>query len=157
MITAAERQLKESLAHDLVGTAAPDELALFPLTSDAFFARGGKLSDKERDDMLGFGAEAVVTFMTPLLLTVTGAVVDYLVDEFASSAKERAVEKIQDVLARIFKRAPSGAQVLAVELTPLQVLAIRQIVTQKARELRISEGRASVLADAVVGRLASPV
>jgi hypothetical protein len=144
------------VARRLVTQAAPQELPLFRATSEAYFAdpeetlarRGGK------DEMLGFGVEAAVILITPVALDVAKRVVAWVADQVGDSLKKEGSEKIGEVVHDLFDRDGESAE-KAEALSDEQLREVRQVAFDRARELDLPEDRAGVLADAVVGSLAT--
>ena len=88
MTDSLENQLIADLARDLVSQTAPQELPLFRANSAAFFENPDKLLAEQRskDEMLGFGAVEAVALMTPAILAVSSAIVQFLIAEIKKSA-----------------------------------------------------------------------
>lgn len=147
------------VARKVLTQAAPQELPLFRATSEAYFAdpdgtlarRGGK------DEMLGFGVEAAAILIAPVALDVAKRVVTWIAAQVGESVKREGSEKIGEIVHRLFDdddERGDGADA-AEELSQEQLRQVRKIAFERARELDLPDDRAGVLADAVVGALAT--
>jgi hypothetical protein len=153
--------LVAELARTAVERAAPEELPLFRPTSEAFFADPTALERREgRDDMLGFGVDSALVLLTPVALAVARDVVDFVVAQVRSRLHDEGESAVQGALDRLFRRGdrqkPDTAAAEAdAELTDEELGRVRTIALEKARQLRLSPDRAVLLADAIVGGLAT--
>ena len=88
MADTPQSQLVEEIARDLVGQIAPHELPLFRATSAAYFRRSARSLKTQgaRDEMLGFGTDTAVTFLTPIVPAVTNEVVEFVAASVKTSA-----------------------------------------------------------------------
>jgi hypothetical protein len=153
--TALEDTLVSGLARTAVERTAPEELPLFGPTSEAFFddpealERGGG-----GDELLGFGAEAAVVLVTPVALSVAKDVVRFVADQLRTRLKTEGEGAIQAALDRVF--GPHDRDETAhADLTDEELQRVHAIALEKARQLRLSPDRAGILADAIVGGLAT--
>jgi hypothetical protein len=163
--TAVDDALVADLARVAVERTAPEELPLFRPTSEAFFQdpdavprRGG------RDELLGFGVDAAVVLVTPIALSVARDVARFVADQLRSRLAKEGEGAVQRALDRVFKReakpdaadAPAAAAAAAPpELTDEELERVRAIALEKAQQLRLPPDRAGLLADAIVGGLAT--
>ena len=151
-------RLVADLSRDVVSAIAPEELPLFRAQSEAFFAdpEAALHATPPRDNALGFGVALAVQLLTPIILSVMKEAVQFLVDELQQSAKEEASGTIAAALKslkqRLFASKDETSEVPA--LTEAQLERIRNAAHSKARDLQLSEEQCTLLADAVVGRLA---
>ena len=144
----------------VVERAAPEELPLFRPTSEAFFADPTALERREgRDDMLGFGVDSALVLLTPVALAVARDVVDFVVAQVRSRLHDEGESAVQGALDRVFRRGDRKPETAAAgadaELTDEELGRVRTIALEKARQLRLSPDRAVLLADAIVGGLAT--
>ncbi|WP_152471591.1 hypothetical protein [Nocardiopsis gilva] len=159
-------QLHIALARTAVERAAPDELPLFDVTSDAYFARR-KQSRRHRnaDRMLDFGVDEAVTLVSHAALVAAGYSVDYLAQrsgEAAGQVVERTTASWWKRLM-VWKREPEEptqptAQPDDVEqpisLTRDQLAAVRELAHQRSVDAGVSDETARLIADSIVGELA---
>jgi hypothetical protein len=157
----AEQEIIAELAREQVAQLAPDELPLFRPTSEAYFKDpAGTLKPRSGgDDVLGFGAQAALTFVTPIVLAVVTEVVTFLVAEIGKSLKEEGRVAVGQVVKGLFRRfrtggAPAASAPANHKLSAEQLAQVRKVAYDKARSLNLPEGRAMLLADALVGSLA---
>jgi len=149
-----DRELIVVVARDLVAATAPEEIPLFRPMSAAYFDAPERLGQAPRDDMLGFGGGEVVVALTPVVLSVVGEVLVYLRHELAQAAAKDMTGAVDGGVHSLFRRfhgshpaAPPAA------LSTAQLAEVGRLAFERARAMRISEGRARLLADAVVGSL----
>jgi hypothetical protein len=90
MTDVTQHQLISDIAHELIAQVAPRELPLFRPTSQAYFEnlKGEVQSSKSKDEMLGFGPDTAITFLTPIVLALTTEVFKFLADKVKESVKE---------------------------------------------------------------------
>src|SRR5512144_1176196 len=82
-----ERALVKQLAQTVVGRAAPEELVVFDETVEEYFQDPYQvLRARGRDEAVGFGLE--LGLLTPYVLAIASAVVNFLVSTIADSARE---------------------------------------------------------------------
>lgn len=157
MSAAQTDALVAELARATVERAAPEELPLFRATSEAYFTdpqalerRGGK------DEMLGFGVDAAVMLLTPVALQVAKGVIGFLGEQLRERAREQGEGAIDRIIARLVSRdGGEGEPAPELELTDEQLEQVRALAIEKGRALKLSDERATLLADSLVGSLAT--
>jgi hypothetical protein len=145
-------------AREIVARAAPQEMPLFRATSEAYFADPEKAlaERKPKDEMLGFGIEAAALLLTPVIIDVTRRVALVLVRQFGDAVEKESGEAVGGFVHKLFQRGKGGAEAKDVpELTSEQLQEVREVAYSRALELDVPEDRAGLLADAVVGSLAT--
>lgn len=156
----SERESADQLARSVVRRVAPEEEEIFDVVAAAFHRDPRRLArGASRDEMLGFGVDATVALLTPIVLGAVTEVVRYLALETAGAIEVRSR------LQRIFRRrdARREARRTAVAEQPVTVAAIgpatrtavREIVLEKCRQAGVEADRAELVADAVVGVLST--
>jgi hypothetical protein len=156
-LDAAQVELINDVARDIVQEETPEELPLFRVTSTAFFR------DPERalhpggweEETLGFGAE-VATALAPVILAATTEVVRYLVGEMKTSLKEQSSGAINDLVKRLFRRyrTPGTNAQATIALTSSQLAEVRRRTLERARQFKLSAAQSEHLAEAMVATLA---
>ena len=155
--TAVDDAVVAELARAAVERTAPEELPLFRPTSEAFFQDPDAVPRSGgRDELLGFGVDAAVVLVTPIALSVARDVARFVADQLRSRLAQEGEGAVQRALDRVFKRgaaptAPGGEP----ELSDAELERVRAIALEKAQQLRLSPARAGLLADAIVGGLAT--
>ena len=150
-----DADLVSEVARSLVAAAAPAELPLFRATRDAYFRdpQGVLQPRPGKEEMLGFGVEAEVMLLTPAILEATRSVLRFLVSQLQSEAESQASDAIRDRLRRLLNRdaktEPPGPG-----LSHEQLAQVREIAFQTGRRAQLPEREATLLADAMIGRLA---
>jgi len=140
----------EQLAREVVLKVAPEEAEIFDLVSAAYRRDPQRLATAAgRDEMLGFGVEAVVALLTPVVLGAISEVISYLATETADAVG------VPSRLQRLLRRGRHAAPAPVVELDPAQVAGVREIVLAKCRQAGVEPERAGLVADAVAGALSA--
>ena len=150
--------LVEALARSAVERVAPEELPLFRATSEAYFADPSSLEQgRSRDDMLGFGVDAALVLVSPVALQVAKEVIGFVVAQFREAAAEEGEGAIKRLVARLVHRNEDeqGEDEPVPELTDEQLRQVRALALEKARSLKLSDTKATLLADSLVGSLAT--
>lgn len=142
-----------SFGRELVSYLAPEELPLYPsLLSEFQDAKGSRGRKGSSDDqLLGFGAAEAVTMLTPLILTFTRDFWKALIEQAAHDSVHGVVEYVRVHLPG-HHEADGGPP----QLTPDQLQLVRTVAEREAHRLDMSEKRAGLLADAMVGVLTAP-
>jgi hypothetical protein len=150
-----DADLVSEVARSLVAAAAPGELPLFRATSDAYFRDPqGVLQPKPgKEEMLGFGVEAEVMLLTPAILEATRSVLRFLVAQLQSEAGSEASDAIRNRLERLLHRDPK-TEPAEPGLSREQLAQVREIAFETGRKAQLPEQEATLLADAMIGRLA---
>jgi len=155
-----DRELIVEVSRDVVAAVAPEEMVLFRPMSTAYFETPDRLGQAPKDDMLGFGAGDAVVALTPVALSVMSAVLTYLRREVAQATGKEVTQIIDEQVHGLFRRfhreehtaaAPGTAAVPGLDRE--QLAAVGRVAFEHARAMHVSEGRARLLADAVVGSL----
>jgi hypothetical protein len=174
MIDPGQQELVAEVAKDAVAQLSPQELPLFVASSRAFFKDPDAIQVDGKDEMIGFGVGEAAGMITPVVLAVTLEVVRSVGEQIKETLKEesggltaawvrlvfkkyRPSQKEEQVSGRTEIQAespkPKVASDLPVPLTPQQLAAVRQAAQKKARQLKLPEAKARILADAIVGGL----
>jgi hypothetical protein len=156
--TATEDVFVADLARATVERAAPAELPLFGPTSDAFFDDPAALErDGGGDRMLGFGVDAAMVLLTPAALTVAKEVFGFISAQVRARLKDEGEGAVQGTLDRIFGRRTATApeEPKPPELSDEQLERVRALALEKAKQLKLAPDKAELLADSLVGSLAT--
>lgn len=161
MTELVEDSLVADVARDQVERIAPQEVAIFPLLSEAYFQDPDKALAAQggQDEMLGFGVEAGVVLLTPVVLTVTREVVEFVAGEVLESIQTQSSGLINEFVRKIFKKFRREGEARGEELPPPltreQIVRVREIALEKGRQLRLTPSQAALLADSLAGSLAT--
>ena len=155
MTDSIQSQLVADLARDVVAEIAPQELPMFRAQSRAYFEdpEGALRGQAAKDEMLGFGAGTVATFLTPAVLALATTVVSFVAAAVKESVQEGAKDLLSDVVKGMFKKFRPEQKEELPSLTPEQLRTVRELVFKRALELRLSERTAHTLANSLVGSL----
>jgi hypothetical protein len=139
------------LVRDVVTEVAPEELPLIAGLAGFDDARavrrlGGR--DRRREP-LGFGLGEVAALVTP----VVWLAVDQAAQRIVGTWVDNGITRTNTALRRLFRRAASEPVTLP-PLTREQLLLVRESVLTMAARRGLDPERATVIADAVVTRLA---
>lgn len=150
------------ISRDLVAQLAPEELPLFRVTSQAFLQNPKRVlaGQGAGDDMLGFGLGDAVALLTPAALAVASSVLTFLVAEMTKAASTEGKSLVQDTVHQLFKKIRSPTKSNGKQLPPLtteQLVQVRAIALKHAHQMKLSDPRAKVLADAIVGSLVTTI
>ena len=154
--SSGDRALIVEVSRDVVAAVAPEEIVLFRPMSAAYFDAPDRLGQAPKDDMLGFGASEAVVALTPVALSVISAVITYLRGEVARATGKEVGQIVDEQVHALFRRFHHGEQGAAPTPSGLskdQLAAVGRLAFEHARALHVGEGRAHLLADAVVGGL----
>ena len=172
MSAATDDELVVALARATVERAAPEELVLFPAVSEAYLEGQDPSKQTRGDPMLGFGVEAAAVLLTPVALKVAAEVLAFLRVQLKKHAEERGDDAVDWLVNRLFGRkkdeapaadatsapaaaAPEPAEPDNVELSDEELEQVRQLALEKAKQLKLSDDKAALLADSLVGSLAT--
>jgi hypothetical protein len=167
MSTISDDELAVALARSAVERAAPEEMVIFPAASEAFLEGDDPSKRTRGDPMLGFGVESAVVLLTPVALTVAKDVLGFLREQLKKQADEHGDEAFDWLVEKIFRRgddkdakkdeAPAVAAepVEPAELTDEQLEEVRKLAIEKAQLLKLPKDKAELLADSLVGSLAT--
>jgi DNA replicative helicase MCM subunit Mcm2 (Cdc46/Mcm family) len=154
-------QLVSEFAKDILGELAPQEKALFKPISEAYFKNPEKVlaAQQGKDELLGFGAAEAAALITPIVLAVSTEVVQFLFQEARKAVQSESSSLINETVKSWFgKLQPEEKEKTSPPpppLTPEQLEQVRKIAIKKARLLKLSETNTKLLADAIVGGLAT--
>jgi hypothetical protein len=154
--------LVAQLARSAVSQTAPEELPLFRATSQAYFEDPTALErQKSGDEMLGFGVEAAVVLVTPVALDVARDVLNFVVEQVRIQARVHGQEAIERFTDRLLKHTsdddeePAASAGEPPDLTEEQLEQVRALALEKAQQLKLAPDKAELLADSLVGSLAT--
>jgi hypothetical protein len=154
-----EDRLVAEVARDQVEQIAPQEVPIFPLLSEAYFQDPDKMLEARegKDEMLGFGVEAGAVLLTPIVMTVTKEVVEFVAAEVMKSVQTQSSSLISELVKKMFKRFRSEGEAkgerLPPPLTREQIGRVRELVLEKGRQLQLPPNQAELLADSLTGSL----
>jgi hypothetical protein len=160
-----------ALARATVERAAPEEMVIFPAASEAYLEGQDPAKKTRGDPMLGFGVESAVVLLTPVALTVAKDVLGFLRVQLKKQADEHADEAFDWLVKKLLRRgdddkqpAPTAggdstpappAEPPPAELTDEQLEEVRELAIEKAKLLKLPKEKAELLADSLVGSLAT--
>jgi hypothetical protein len=158
------RQLVAEVASALVVDAEPTEAGLVAPATKAYFARGKPKPKKSQDDVLGFGVAEVAVALTPIAIAVSDGIVQFLWDETVKAMRGEAAPKIHAAVRALFnrsppvepKQAPAKESVTPIQLNQSILAEVHRRALSTAQDLGLKPDKARLLADAMVGRLATP-
>ncbi|MDG4797598.1 hypothetical protein [Micromonospora sp. WMMD1082] len=145
-----DQDLLRDLAWPIVRATSPGEdEELFQLLAEAHFADpAGYANADHRSGPLAFGLPELVVLLTPVALAAMTEAVRYVV----GVGVRRGHRVTADALRRLFRGKPAEPQTAPLELTVQEWTEVHRIVEQVARRGGFEPERATLVADAVVGR-----
>ena len=154
----ANDQLVVDLARESVAQVAPQELPLYRATSEMYLRNPERVLQAQRgkDEPLGFGMEAGVVLLTPIIITVTKEVVEFVAAEVMKSIRTESSDVISEFVKKMFKKFRREGEELPPPLTHEQIKRVRELALEKGQQLQLSPNQAELLADSLVGDLAVP-
>lgn len=149
-----DRQLVASLARRAVSRAAPDELAQFDVTAEAFLdvpKRARKTA--RRDEPLGLGLDSVTVLVSTVALTVTIDVLKHLAEYYSDKVADKVGRSVLGLFGR--RRDHSSGRRRPV-LSPEQLSELHALAVSRAVALQVPAEQAALIADGIVAGLALP-
>jgi hypothetical protein len=164
MSAMTDDELAVALARSAVERAAPEEMEIFPAASEAFLEGKDPSKQTRGDPMLGVGIESAVVLLTPVALAVAKDVLGFLRTQLKRQADEHGDEAFDWVVRKLFRRDDDAEDAAtttppapdeSAELTDEQLEEVRRLAIQKAKQLKLPKEKAELLADSLVGSLAT--
>lgn len=151
-----QNQLIADVARDIIIHTAPEELPLFRATSAAYFNNADKLlkGQKDKDELLGFGAGEAVSLLTPYALIVVSEVIRFVTMQVQQSFATASADIISDIVKKLFRKVQPEENNLQ-PLTSGQLAQIGKVAYESARRLNLSDDQATLLANAIKGSMLS--
>lgn len=145
-----ERSLVAQLTRDVLADAAPEETGVFA-KDESGWVDGTHRTAAPRDDMTGFGAEAIAIVLTPYVVAAARTAIRYVAGIVAETAGAEIRPKVAAWVRGLFGQE-------AVEAVPptLPVGVVRRVREETLRTLRdmgLPEDDAALVSDTVAGRL----
>ena len=155
MPNTADAALVTDVARDVLSQIAPDELPIFPAASRADVAdpAAALRGLGARDEVLGFGIEALAAAATPVVLIVVTEVFQFLTSVAAEAAADGLTKEISEVVRAMFKRFRPSATSIPSVLSREHIATIHGNVLLAAQRLRLPQDKARALANAVTAQL----
>lgn len=151
----ADAALVTEVARDVLSQIAPDELPIFPAASRAYVAdpAAALRGLRAKDEVLGFGMDALAAGATPVVLIVVTELFQFLTGVAAKAVADGLSKEISEVVQAMFKRfRPSSPSTPSV-LTREHITAVHNNVLLAAQRLHLPKDKATALANAVTARL----
>jgi hypothetical protein len=159
MLEQQSQQLIADLAREIVAQTAPQEMPLFQATCTAYFKHPKRLqkSLQSKDEPLGFGVAETVSLFTPAVLVIVTEVFTFIRTELQTAVAQESAGVIKQFVRSMFQKFRHQEEIQKSyplpALTSEQLAQVRLRAYEKARQLKLSEAHANLLADAVVGSL----
>jgi len=155
MPNAADAALVTDIAHDILCEIAPDELPIFAAASRAYAAAPAAALRGlgAKDEVLGFGMDALAAAATPVVLIVVSEVSQFLIGVAEKAVADGLTKEISEIVRAMFKRFHRSAPNVPSVLTREHIATIHGNVLMAAQRLRLPQDRARALADAVTAQL----
>lgn len=158
-----EAALVAELTRGALAESLPEELAVFEAEAGAFL-RGETPAGGPGDEVLGFGAD-VVLLLTPYVVAAATAAVRYVAGVFLDTAKAEATPALAAWIRRVLHRDAAAVPVAGAAgappapsagplLTAAMIAEVHQVTLDVCRRMGLDPVDASLVSDAVTGRLA---
>jgi hypothetical protein len=146
-------QLAVDIARRFIAQSAPQELPLFQGISEEFLQNSRRILKQPtgKDELLGFGVAEGVILLAPIVLSVTNTVITSIAQKTAESLWSR----IWNARKNLFRKSKTKQRITIPPLTAEQLAAVREQAHAKALSLKLPEPQATLLAESIVGRLAT--
>jgi hypothetical protein len=154
-----ESDLVGELARAVLQQAAPEELVLFDEVAADYYRDPALLRRRGRgDEAVGFGLE--LALLTPYVLAVGTAVIQFLASVVADAVRDELKPVVAGPIRRLIRpgapvdQRPGEENAAASPgLNEAQAREVRRLALRRAKEVGLDDGRAALLADALVGAL----
>jgi len=155
MESTAGATLITEVGRDVLSKIAPEETPIFAAASKAYFAdpAAALRQLRSKDNVLGFGLEAVAVAVTPVILVALSEMFEFLTRVAAKAVEDGLAKEIPDVISAMFRKFHSAKPQTPSVLTREHIGLIHGNVLQAARRLRLPPDKAQSLADAVTAQL----
>jgi hypothetical protein len=155
MLNTADAALVTDVARDVLSEIAPDELPIFPAASRAYVAdpAAALRGLGAKDEMLGFGLEALAAAATPVVLIVVSEVFQFLTGVATKAVADGLTREISEIVKAMFKRFRPSAPGIPSVLTREHIATVHGNVLLAAQRLRLPQDKALALANAVTAQL----
>lgn len=142
--------LAGELAWLVLHRVAPDELVIFELTAQEYFADPrAVLHPKRREESVGFGLD--LALLTPYVLAVSSSVVVWLGAVVGEVARDESKAVVTAWVRRLFRRNQPPSREPVTPLSIEQARNVRVVAYRQARVLGLADDMAGLIADSVVG------
>jgi hypothetical protein len=150
--------LISDVAREVLFEIAPQEMPIFPAASRAYFAdpQSALKQAQPKDDVLGFGVDALAVVVTPAVLYVLSKVFELLTGVAKKAIEDGLAKEISEVIRAMFKKFHSSRSEIPSVLTREHIGLIHSNVLQAAKKLRLPAQQAQALANAVTAQLVLP-
>lgn len=155
----SEKQIIIDISLDVISHIAPEETSLFKANTQVFIGNIGKRKRINQDESLGFGIGESVTLLTPIVISVTNEIVKSIYSQVGQSVKDKSMnfaKKTCKFFLEIFNKNKKSKNIntAILTLTSEQLVVLRKIAIDKAKNLKLSDSKSELLADAIISSLA---
>ena len=154
-----EAALVAELTRGALAESLPEELAVFEAQAGTFL-RGETPAGGPGDEVLGFGADGVL-LLTPYVVAAATAAVRYVAGVFLDTAKAEATPALAAWIRKVLHRDAAAAGAAGAPpppagplLTAAMIAEVHQVTLDVCRRMGLDPVDASLVSDAVTGRLA---
>jgi hypothetical protein len=158
MEDSARATIVAEVARDVLSEVAPQEMPIFAAASRAYFADpdAALRQLRSKDNVLGFGVEALTVLLTPVVLQILSEVFEFLMGAAEKAFKDGVTNELSEVVKAMFKKFhPTDSNIPSI-LTKEQIGLIHGNVLLAADKLRLPADEAQSLANAITAQLVLP-
>jgi hypothetical protein len=155
MENSANTTLVAEVARDVLAEIAPQEMPIFAAASRAYFTdpAAALKQSRSKDNVLGFGTDALAVLFTPAVLLVLSETLEYLTRVAAKATADGLAKEIPEAIKAMFKRFHSSPADTPSGLTKEHIAMIHGNILATAKNLRLPAEKARSLANAVTAQL----
>src|SRR5262249_18716495 len=147
MEKSTDAALVTEVARDVLSEVAPQEMPIFAAASRAYFADPASAlrQSRPKDNVLGFGIEAVGVLVTPAVLLVVSEVLEFLTRIAAKAMEDGLAKEIPQIIKSMFRKFHSSDPDTPAVLTKEHLALIHGNVLLAAKKLRLPAEQAQSL------------
>lgn len=151
------RNLVCEVAREVLTSVAPNELPIFSVTSNMYFAnpKAALKQAKPGDSPLGIGMGAAA-LITPVVLHLVSELFDFLAPIVADALKKGLGDSAADLLKRVLKPRPAAEAKGPPLLTLEQIQEVQRKVQTAVLKLQVPPEQREMLVNAVIAQLVAP-
>ncbi len=149
------RQLANQLALQIVQQIKPEEAPIFQDLADEYYEEGHELpnlSETSEDDELAFGLDGAVISFSHAALAAANVILPFIVTELLKASTEDVGEHLRHKIRDLFRGKEADDPP---PLAPEQLEQVKKMARKQARAFGLDAAQARILADALVGSLAT--
>ncbi len=148
------KKLIREFSRETVLQLAPEEGDFFEELMEEYFENPKAHTQPQgvEDDPLGSGLADSMIVITPVIASMSQAVLDYIMTEIIKASKEEGAASIKNTIHALFN--PQKAKEGSAPLTREQLKVIKKKARDQARQFGLNNEKAEKMVNALIGSLA---